>query len=377
MEEIIEAQRDLGDGKWDKILKRKMVELSFADNYEEARNEWETTGKVYKHTHCGQEPDWVKESGHLGNCLCGRPIAYHFQVENTVTGVKEVVGSDHIGTYLIIRQLMKDLNIRQEDVTDIMIDNWLKERVQTMKSEAWWEENGEHFKEMFDTIAELDVIINSKDSYIREGANGYYYDYEPMKRAKGKIGDYGYKMASIVWRWNHEDNPKNQLTKYGYPNDRLWADLNLFYALRSVHRVQVEKQQEKLDSWNEALIKRKAERAEKARLRKEELERQRLEWEAGREERERLARIEAKRQTRLRKKRIIEQRRRANEIIETQSEVWEEMKDYYGFPEIDTDSLLSHELRSLAVIKQTIIEGKTLSSSHLHTLQTIFSGVVN
>ncbi len=130
MEEIIEAKRSLGNGRWDKILKRKMVELSFADNYEEAKDEWETTGKVYKHTHYGQEPDWVQETGHLGYCLCGRNIAYHFQVENTVTGVKEVVGSDHIGSYLIIRQIMKNTNLRQEDITDDMVEDWLKNRIQ-------------------------------------------------------------------------------------------------------------------------------------------------------------------------------------------------------------------------------------------------------
>ena len=31
--EIIEAKRDLGNGRWDRILKRKMVELSYADTY--------------------------------------------------------------------------------------------------------------------------------------------------------------------------------------------------------------------------------------------------------------------------------------------------------------------------------------------------------
>ena len=72
MEEIIEAKRELGNGRWDKILKRKMVELSFADNYEEAKEEWEATGRAYKHTHYNNEPDWVTEIGHIGFCSRNR-----------------------------------------------------------------------------------------------------------------------------------------------------------------------------------------------------------------------------------------------------------------------------------------------------------------
>ena len=41
------AKRNLGDGRWDKILKKKMVELSVADNYDEAKYEWKATGEVW------------------------------------------------------------------------------------------------------------------------------------------------------------------------------------------------------------------------------------------------------------------------------------------------------------------------------------------
>ena len=37
MAETIVAKRNLGNGKWDKVLKRRMVELSVADNYDEAK----------------------------------------------------------------------------------------------------------------------------------------------------------------------------------------------------------------------------------------------------------------------------------------------------------------------------------------------------
>ena len=78
MEQIIEAKRDLGEGRWDKILKRKMVEMSFADTYEEARDEWEATGNVYKRHFGGNEPEWT--NGHAGHCLCGHPVIYHFEI---------------------------------------------------------------------------------------------------------------------------------------------------------------------------------------------------------------------------------------------------------------------------------------------------------
>jgi len=377
MEEIIEAKRSLGNGRWDKILKRKMVELSFADNYEEAKDEWETTGKVYKHTHYGQQPDWVEETGHLGYCLCGRNIAYHFQVENTVTGVKEVVGSDHIGSYLIIRQIMKNTNLRQEDITDAMVEDWLKTRIQTMKSDAWWEENGEHFNEMFEAIQQLDARINVKDKHYTTRGGGlsveYYMHSNLMTRAKGKFGDYGYQMASIVWRWNHADNPKNQVTKYGYPNDRLWADLNLFYALRHVHQATVDKEDEQLAKYTERLVEQNRFKAKQAEEYREKRRLQNLAWEAGREERERLAeqaRIEEEKQRRIR---AIKKRKQALAILERADETFEEMKDYYGFPDYDVNKLQSHEITSLATIKDMLALGHALEQSHLTALRRIFN----
>ena len=37
--ETVQAKRELGNGRWDKILMRRMVELSIADNYNEAKEE--------------------------------------------------------------------------------------------------------------------------------------------------------------------------------------------------------------------------------------------------------------------------------------------------------------------------------------------------
>ena len=67
MESIV-AKRELGNGRWDKALKRKMVELSVADNYNEAKEEWIATGEVWW---AGNEevPDWVANS-QMGQGKC-------------------------------------------------------------------------------------------------------------------------------------------------------------------------------------------------------------------------------------------------------------------------------------------------------------------
>lgn len=43
MRDDIVAKRALGNGRWDKKLKANMVELSIADNYDEAKLEWTAT----------------------------------------------------------------------------------------------------------------------------------------------------------------------------------------------------------------------------------------------------------------------------------------------------------------------------------------------
>ena len=48
------------------------------------------------------------------------------------------------------------------------------------------------------------------------------------KKASGLFGVPDYKMSSIVWRWNHPDNPKAQINTKGYPNENLIRDLTLF-----------------------------------------------------------------------------------------------------------------------------------------------------
>tara|TARA_R110001606_G_scaffold370741_2_gene527330 strand:- start:120 stop:1265 length:1146 start_codon:yes stop_codon:yes gene_type:complete len=380
MEEIIEAKRDLGDGRWDRILKRKMVELSFANTYEEARDEWKATGRVYKHSHRNQQPEWVDNTNHLGYCLCGRNIVYHFEIENEVTNVKEIVGSDHIGAYLIIKEIVAETAFSSDEITDEMIADWLKAKVNEMKAKSWWEENGSHFKEMFNKIKDLDVAINCKSKQLKMVGTTYQYAYTPKTRASGKFGDYGYEMASIVWRWNHEDNPKNQSIKYGYPNDRLWSDLNLFYAIckhsdENLKTYQgdlrtVSAYQTRNDEFIALTKKRALEREAK-------LKAQQIAWEEGREEREKLQ----YEQEQERIKRVAERAKakaaHTMTILNADSEQFDNLKDYYGIPDFDYSKLDSHERRSLAVIKEMMMENRKLESQHLSTLKRILGGNKN
>ena len=46
MDNIV-AKRRLGEGRWDRALKKKMTELSEADNYDDAKHEWLATGNAW------------------------------------------------------------------------------------------------------------------------------------------------------------------------------------------------------------------------------------------------------------------------------------------------------------------------------------------
>jgi hypothetical protein len=96
---------------------------------------------------------------------------------------------------------------------------------------------------MFDAVKELDLRVNVRDTGKR------YWDTDLLmkmpvtkirKRGSGIYGSPNYQMASIVWRWNHPDNPRNQQTTRGYPNDMLQNDLILFYAMRDKAIAEIE-----------------------------------------------------------------------------------------------------------------------------------------
>lgn len=393
MESIV-AKRELGEGRWDRALKRKMTELSVADNYDEAKHEWIATGEVWWSGN-DEMPEWVSNSqmGH-GKCLCGHKVVYHFQIENTENGVVECVGSDHINTYLIMRAIAEDLGMPTDTITDEQIQEWIDVRTKSMKAEAWWKSNGTGFEMMFDAVKEIDLHFN-----IRTGDD--YYDHETerwmtkrllRKRSEGKYGQSNYKMASVVWRWNHPDNPKAQINTTGFPNDNLMKDLSLLFITRQL-------KVEQLKEYKVAKEKRIADITERKRLEAERREQRRIEREAAEAEslriynlpenveKRRLQAIERARQQEEQRKhqeqirlerenrKRLEAIAKATEQTETlnnNNEEFENLCGYYGVPVFD-DSFAGNdwEREFLASIKSQMLRDKPMSESQLRTLKRV------
>lgn len=396
MESIV-AKRELGNGRWDKALKRNMVALSVADNYDDAKEEWIATGEVWWDGN-DEIPEWVSNSQMgAGKCLCGHIVKYHFQIVNTENGVVECVGSDHINTYLIMRAIAEDEGISINAITDEKIQEWIDVRTKSMKAEAWWKANGAGFEMMFDSVKEMDLFFNVRDT------NKTFYDTEIQayatekhirKRAEGQFGSPDYKMASIVWRWNHPDNPKAQINTTGYPNDNLMKDLSLFYVMQAQYLPQFNKVKA-------AREKRIAELAEQKRLREERMERQRIEREEREAERLRIYNLpenvekrrlqaieEQKRQERLAERRrlqaIEDEKRNRARAIQKQLEQEETLRDnnsefenmcgYYGIPVFDESYAGNDwEREFLASVKKQMLSGKSMSERQLATMRRILT----
>jgi len=380
--EIIRAKRSLGDGHWDKKLIANMVELSNADNYEEAKHEWIATGDVWWSGNSNERPSWVND--HAGKCLCGHRVVYHFKILNTENGNEECVGSEHIGSYLILREIKERTGLKESEITDEMIQEWINERTQSMIQTAWWHTNGEHFTEMFDTIKEADLRINvkSKDQYWCWTDKKYKIKSRVLKRGSGKLGEEHYQMSSIVWRWNHPNNAKNQSTTRGYPNDKLWNDLVYFHAMYLVeHKARVEAEDARLDKatqqQHERIARQEQEREERQRqqqLRQEQYERQRAERMAKlkQEEKERKANLLITNADRL-----TQERQQLNDLSmfnNTEVTEFKNMCDYYGLPVFDGNFPISiWESAFLLDIRRRMASGNELSTNQLSTLKNICS----
>ena len=75
-------------------LTDRLLALSNSDDYEEAKHEWRITGRVWRlskhqtYDNSNGIPREVRQhpSNHPAKCLCGHPIVYHFEIENTLNG---------------------------------------------------------------------------------------------------------------------------------------------------------------------------------------------------------------------------------------------------------------------------------------------------
>ena len=376
--EELMPRRALGSGHWDKRLKARMVELSEADNYDDAKREWIVTDNVWyvpfgedatvvlPDVHChGNELD-----AHPHECLCGHPIVWHFEVENTENNNRQIVGSEHIESYMVIRHF-ESKGYNPEEVTEEMIDEWINEKVKALKAQWWWDLHGEQFEEWFEEIRELDLRVNVRTTghYRWDGTQRRNVPQRVIrKRAEGKFATPGYKMASLVWRWNHPNNTKRQIETRGYPNERLWNDLQMFYILSQTHKDAVIEE-------DAEIARRVAELAEQDRI-------------AGelRRERERIMTEKIEKERTRREERAIEEaelegvreeRRLAAVIADrinaaNSNEVFKDMCEYYDVP-MFTPAIATKDWdkRFLTDMVKQLSAGKQLSNRQLSFLRNI------
>ena len=256
------VKRRLGTGHWDRKLKENLVQYSVADNYEEAKHEWVVTGRVFWGNR--DFPSWVTQAhSEINHCLCGHTLVYHFEILNTENGNREVVGSEHVNSYMVLKHLSNELKRPIDEISDEEVEEWINAKITSMKAKAWMEQNGEYFNTILKDVKDIDLRINYKpqsrervwkvneESRTKYGTylrGEWVYQSAPMKRAIGKQTDKHYQMASIIWRWNHPSNPKAQAITRGYPNDRLWSDMIIFHTFIDKHREQIERENKQLES---------------------------------------------------------------------------------------------------------------------------------
>tara|TARA_Y100001972_G_scaffold124949_1_gene175206 strand:- start:539 stop:1783 length:1245 start_codon:yes stop_codon:yes gene_type:complete len=372
-------RRELSNGRWDRVLKRRMVELSVADNYDDAKHEWIATGNVWWSGN-GEIPDWVSNSHHQNYCLCGHGIVYHFHIKNTENGNEDVVGSDHINSYLIIRQIAQELKIDTNEVTDEQVAEWIKVRVGSMKAEAWWAENGEMFEERFNFVKEYDLWNNTRttDWYWDNSLKMTRPRLALRKKGSGTFGNSDYKMASVVWRWNHPNNPKNQQRVHGYPNKKLMMDINYLFVREKDSILEFMETQRKLEEKRAEIAEER--RIEQERRQREQEERQRK-WEEERPAREaREAAIKEQRRI-LREQQELEAKKQAQiklaqsaENLQTKDENFEEMCHYYGVQPFGLETAQNDwERNFLSSIKTQMSGKKELTPPQLTTLKRVLT----
>tara|TARA_R100000781_G_scaffold84689_1_gene52137 strand:+ start:2075 stop:3229 length:1155 start_codon:yes stop_codon:yes gene_type:complete len=336
---MVKPNRELGEGRWDKKLISNMVNLSKADNYDDAKHEWIATGNVWWNG-LGDAPDWA--TNHIHKCLCGHDIVYHFEIHNTETDVRECVGSDHINSYLIFRAIKEETGLADDQITDEMIEEWITVRVEALKKNAWWKLHGDEFTRMFNRVKDLDLRVNvRKKGRYYDATYKMYRDKTFLRKAsEGKFGTPGYRMASIVWRWNHPDNPKSQSNRKGWPNQKLYNDLMMFFFNVEKAEADVAKQ--------DKILERRAES---------------LEEYAKREQR--------------RKQREFERKEKVVSTLDeiTHKEEFTTACEYYGLkPFVPEQGKDNWEERFLKDVKQKMTKGTILSENQVQKLWEILDG---
>jgi len=375
--EDLMPRRALGNGRWDRKLKERLTQLSVADNYNEANKEWIVTDNVW-YVPFGEDasnelPDYHCMGNELQNhpheCLCGHPIVWHFEIQNTENNNMQIVGSEHIESYMVIRHFEKQ-GIDPNRVTEEMIEEWLTEKVKALKAEWWWNLHGEQFEQWFDEVGEIDLRVNVRQK--GELWDGQTRRYEPQyvirKRAEGTFGTAGYKMASIVWRWNHPDNARKQIETRGYPNERLWNDLQMFAILIGAHKAAIEIEESRRNDRIEDIEAKKlteAKEQEERQIRYAEMHKERMKEEEKRK-------IEDAQLEGVREEKRLSQAIAGRIQAENDNTIFAEMCDYYDLPVFNPNlGATNWEKRFLTDMVYRLTNRKKVSDRQIGTLKNI------
>ena len=376
--EEIMPRRALGEGHWDKRLKQRMTELSVADNYDDCKHEWVVTGETW-YIPFGEDASIILPDVHVNGdrlrahpheCLCGHPIVWHFEIENTENGEKQIVGSEHIESYMVIRHLVEDKGYDPETITEEMIDKWVNENIKSLKAKWWCDLHGEQFEEWFTAIADLDLRVNvrKKGNTWSHARRRYEDNLVIRKRAEGQFGMPNYKMASITWRWNNPNNSRRQIDTRGYPNERLWNDLQIFYVMMQQHQAVVDAEDNEIARREYYLLQQEAEVARNREQQRQRDEERRIEARKRDEEiRIREAELDGAREQKRLNKAIA-----ARMSQETGSQIFIDACEYYDVPVFTPQMAIgSWEQSFLSDMIRIMSSGKDLSVRQLERLRNI------
>ena len=284
-----------------------------------------------------------------------------------------------------MRAIAEDNNLDINTITDEQIQEWIDVRTKSMKAEAWWKDNGVGFEMMFDKVKEIDLIHNVHFKEIIYDTKYKWSEHRTTirKRSEGKYGNSDYQMASIVWRWNHPDNPKAQINTTGYPNDNLMKDLAIFFIKSDpmISQLELRKEEKRerlleLEAIEDLRLRRhrkaQEEREERERLKAIEWERTRPEREARQAEQREINRIAQElRDIKLAKRRAADKIKQ-EETLESSNDKFVNLCGYYDIPVFDSSFADSTwERNFLTSVKEQMLNDKPMTSAQLQSMGRI------
>jgi len=133
MNDFVETHHAIGEqldvinvnrsGALNKALIERLTAESVSDDWEQAKHEWKATGNTWyiplRDNPNRLPPEHLAKHPHY--CICGHEIAWHFEIENTENGNLEILGSEHITNWMIIRHLIENKGLNPDTITEELI----------------------------------------------------------------------------------------------------------------------------------------------------------------------------------------------------------------------------------------------------------------